>query len=67
MHVIYKCLQLHVKTEPEKEGTMVIMVSKIGFIFPDFCCYGNDKGILVIHQKCISFIEYLHFRTVCED
>lgn len=55
------------KLSQKKRDTTVIMVSKIGLIFPDLCCYGNDKGILVIHQKCISFIEYLHFRTVCED
>ena len=63
----YKCLEQYVKTEPEKGDTTVIMVSKIGLIFPDLCCYGNDKGILVIHQKCISFTEYLHFSPVCED
>ena len=33
----------------------MIMPSKIGFVFPDLCCYGNKSSILATHQET-SFI-----------
>ena len=39
----------------EKRSKTVIMPSKIGFVFPDLCCYGNKSSILATHQET-SFI-----------